>query len=396
MSIAASPDLLERPKESPTKTRPVPAGNTLGPSPWKGRLADAGLITLFLSLTFLLGVFPLKDADFYWHLRTGDLIRQTGQIPHTDIFTFERLGTPWIDLHWIFQIGISWLFQHGGVTALLLAKCGLTCLAVFLLITAPASVAGMGHDVGLAAGASGAGRTHVCSTRNAYFTLSCDISRGRDPLGPTSCACVLVALGAGCVGQFSRAIRPWPGRPHICASGRCTAARSCFWHDRRKWWRAIGVGSLATAAACLVNPYGLTGALYPLQLARTMANPIFSRSIAELMPVPEFIRRAGWWNLPLDLHLATIALGAMSFLVPLGWLVSVRLLGSDHTLANAGDEGEARSLSQKSGREERGRGRELRGESVLERQRRRPRRTSRAKNGGSAHFASCSTSVFVC
>ena len=35
--------------------------------------------SLFLALTFLLGAFPLKDADIYWHLRTGDLIRQTGQ-----------------------------------------------------------------------------------------------------------------------------------------------------------------------------------------------------------------------------------------------------------------------------------------------------------------------------
>ena len=103
---------------------------------WKSSLADAGLITLFLSLTFLLGAFPLKDVDFYWHLRTGDLIRQTGQVPRVDIFTFERQGTPWIDLHWVFQIGISWIYEHGGVVALTLAKCGLTCLAVLLLITA--------------------------------------------------------------------------------------------------------------------------------------------------------------------------------------------------------------------------------------------------------------------
>ncbi len=90
----------------------------------------------FLVADVSAGAFPLKDADFYWHLRTGDLIRQTGRVPHVDIFTFERLGTPWIDLHWVFQIGISWAHEYGGVVALNLAKCGLTCLAVFLLITA--------------------------------------------------------------------------------------------------------------------------------------------------------------------------------------------------------------------------------------------------------------------
>ena len=79
-------------------------------------LADACLIFLFLTLTFLLGVFPLKDADFYWHLRTGDLIRQTGQIPRTDIFTFTASpGTSWIDLVWLFQVAVSWIYEHAEV-----------------------------------------------------------------------------------------------------------------------------------------------------------------------------------------------------------------------------------------------------------------------------------------
>ena len=33
------------------------------------------------------------------------------------------------------------------------------------------------------------------------------------------------------------------------------------------------------------------GALYPLELAGTMSNPIFSRNIAELTPIPDFIER---------------------------------------------------------------------------------------------------------
>lgn len=94
------------------------------------------MIALFLVLTFLLGSFPLKDADVYWHLRTGDLIRQTGSIPHTDIYTFTREGTPWIDLHWIFQVAISWLHEHGGVPAMNVAKCAVTCLAMLILLSA--------------------------------------------------------------------------------------------------------------------------------------------------------------------------------------------------------------------------------------------------------------------
>jgi len=306
-----------------------------------------------LSLTFLLGVFPLKDADFYWHLRTGDLIRQTGQVPRVDTFTFERMGTPWIDLHWVFQIGISWVYQYGGVVALNLAKCGLTCVAVLLLITArrPEWPVWVMTLAWLPALLVLGGRMYVRPETLTLLYLSiflaivtrwdrrpalafllplCQVawvnSQGLFILGPI----ILIAA------LLDSAMRP-----------------GAFAPERRKWWRTIGIASLATAAACVVNPYGFAGAFYPLQLASTMGNPVFSQSIAELLPVPEFIRRAGWWNLPLQLHLATIALGALSFLIPSCWLLGVRLFGSDPRRARAVGEEEGRSRSQKSGRERR-------------------------------------------
>ena len=125
-----------KPKERPPESRTAPPSTSPFVSPTAAGLADAGLIVLFLALTFLLGVFPLKDTDIYWHLRTGELIRQTGQVPRTDLFTFTRVGVPWIDLHWIFQVGVSWLHERGGVVALNLAKCVVTCVAVLLLVTA--------------------------------------------------------------------------------------------------------------------------------------------------------------------------------------------------------------------------------------------------------------------
>src|SRR3712207_1454209 len=76
---------------------PAPA-RPARPAVASARLADAALVVVFLALTFLLGVFPLKDVDFWWHLRTGDLIRQTGQVPHRDIYTFTVPDRAWIDL----------------------------------------------------------------------------------------------------------------------------------------------------------------------------------------------------------------------------------------------------------------------------------------------------------
>ena len=119
-----------RPRRSPTPGGPAPRSPLL-------RFLDCAGVGLFLALTFLLGAFPLKDTDFWWHLKTGDLIRQTGRVPTVDLFTFSvPPETPWIDLHWIFQVALSWGYAHGGVVALNLAKCAITCVAVLLLVTA--------------------------------------------------------------------------------------------------------------------------------------------------------------------------------------------------------------------------------------------------------------------
>src|SRR5262249_47972789 len=95
----------------------------------------------------------------------------------------------------------------------------------------------------------------------------------------------------------------------------------------RRWWKIVGLGSLATFAACLINPYGIRGALFPLETGATMTSEVFSLNIAELTPISEFIRRHGIAVLPLQLHFFTMALGALSFLVPLLWSLRVRFSG---------------------------------------------------------------------
>jgi tetratricopeptide (TPR) repeat protein len=86
----------------------------------------------------------------------------------------------------------------------------------------------------------------------------------------------------------------------------------------RRWWSLVLPAFAATAFACLINPFGLEGATFPLRLAGTMSNPVFE-SIGELMPLDKFVANAGWRNVPLGIYLATMTLGLLSFLVPLVW-----------------------------------------------------------------------------
>jgi tetratricopeptide (TPR) repeat protein len=325
MSVASPPEPAQKPKE-PQQAGLATATETRSErSTWMTRAADLSLIAMFLILTFLLGAFPLKDADIYWHLRTGDLIRQTGKVPRVDIFTFTREGVPWIDLHWIFQIAISWLHEHGGVVALNVAKCGVTCLAVLILLSArrrewPLPVMVLAW---LPALLLLGGRIYVRPETLTLLYLSVFLAVilrwDRFP----RLAMILPLIQVAWVNSQGLFVLG----PILLGFGLLDAALrfGIFAPERRRWWRTILISSLATGLACLINPYGIKGALYPLELAGTMSNPIFSKHVAELIPIPTFIKQAGWWNLPLQLHLLTMLLGGLSFLIPLWWRIAVSL-----------------------------------------------------------------------
>ncbi len=319
------------------------------------------MIVMFLVLTFLLGAFPLKDADIYWHLRTGDLIRQTLRVPQVDIFTFTREGVPWIDLHWIFQVSISWLYEHGGVVALNVAKCSVTCLAVLILLTArrpdwPLPVL-------------------VLAWLPALLLLG-----GRIYVRPETLTLFYLAVFLAVILRWDRFPRlafllpvvqvAWVNSQGLFVLGPILVTFALldaalrfgvFAPERRRWWRTILVSSLATGLACLINPYGIKGALYPLELAGTMSNPIFSKHVAELTPIPVFIKNVGLSNLPLQIHLFTMLLGGLSFLVPLSWRISVSLKQRGAPATNVaspeptGSETEAAPRGKKRSRNPRGR-----------------------------------------
>ena len=292
-------------------------------------VADLGLLALFLGLTFLLGVFPLKDADIYWHLRTGDWIRQMGWVPRVDLYTFTRSSEPWIDLHWMFQVAISWLYEKGGIVALNLAKCVVTSVALFVLVTArrrewPIWVILLSW---LPALLVLGGRIYVRPETLTLLYLSIFLAVlmrwDRHPYLASVVLPIVQVFWVNSQGLFILG-------PIILVFALVDAVltRGSFAPERRRWWKIVGLGSLATFAACLINPYGISGALFPIQIAGTMGNPVFSRSILELTPIPEFIKRAGFRNLPLQLHLFTMGLGALSFLIPISWVILVRLFGA--------------------------------------------------------------------
>ncbi|HYS78063.1 MAG TPA: tetratricopeptide repeat protein, partial [Candidatus Dormibacteraeota bacterium] len=79
--------------------------------------AGAAALSLFLGVGAL-SLTRLTDTDVWWHIASGDLIRKTGRVPHAEPFSFTVLGHRWIDIHWLFQVVLSFLYGKGGATAL--------------------------------------------------------------------------------------------------------------------------------------------------------------------------------------------------------------------------------------------------------------------------------------
>jgi len=94
----------------------------ISPSAQPGQRLHLIVLAALLALTFLLGCFPMADFDVWWHLRTGQLILERGEVPRTDWFTYTNATRPWIDLYWLFQVGLALLFRAGGASALVLLK----------------------------------------------------------------------------------------------------------------------------------------------------------------------------------------------------------------------------------------------------------------------------------
>ena len=297
------------------------------------RVLDGVIVVGFLGLAFLLGCFPLHDTDFWWHLKTGDWIRQRGEVPTVDPFLFGDQERTWIDLHWGFEVLLSLGYERGGVVLLNLAKCAITTLAVGLLLLGarrrgwPVWALTLAWLPGLLLLG---GRMYVRPETLTLLYLAVELAvlahiRERPRLGFVLPVVQLFWVNSQGLFVFG---------PIVLGLYLASAAvePGAFDSARRGWWRTVLTASGLTAAACVLNPYGLMGTFFPLTLLRTMDDEVFS-TIGELQSIPEFIAQTGLENPTLRLHLVTMGLGALSFLVPLGWASLVRIKGRGGSVA---------------------------------------------------------------
>lgn len=115
-----------------------------------GRRAAAwALYGLTLAAVFTIALSTLTRFDFWWFLKSGELILETGTVPRTDPFSYTAEGRPWVNHMWATQALLALGWHRWGRIALLLAKAAIVS-ATFAVVLA--TVRGRGVHPILASG----------------------------------------------------------------------------------------------------------------------------------------------------------------------------------------------------------------------------------------------------
>src|SRR5262245_9672442 len=239
-----------------------------------GRLA----ILLVLALLLVLSVRRVEDPDVGFHLRSGEDILSGRSLPETDRITYTRGNQPDIDLYWLYPVSLV-LIQRGLDAPGLVALHALLILLTFLTLYRTArldsadrlSLAGLLLLGILASELRFEVRPEVVSYLFLAVILYLLERRAHSLPFPLWLLPLLHLVWANLHGFF---IAGWGVLACYLAGG---ALRN------RRLDLPLAGWSLASVAACVVNPYGLRGWLFPLTLAgRLGQGDIFRQTIGEM------------------------------------------------------------------------------------------------------------------
>jgi hypothetical protein len=77
--------------------------------------------------------FKISDLDFWWHLKSGQLILQQRAFLHNEVYSFTAAGREYIDHEWLFQVLLFLTYSLTGLTGIILLK-SFVFAASYLLI----------------------------------------------------------------------------------------------------------------------------------------------------------------------------------------------------------------------------------------------------------------------
>jgi len=90
-------------------------------------------LTAITLLALRVQLTPIAPNDFWWHIATGRMIVQSGEIPNVDHFSYTQYGQPYYNQPWLAQLLMYSGYRLGGAAMLELLQALLIALSFTLL-----------------------------------------------------------------------------------------------------------------------------------------------------------------------------------------------------------------------------------------------------------------------
>jgi tetratricopeptide (TPR) repeat protein len=246
-------------------------------------LLTRGLYGLTLLAVFLVAMSSLTDFDFWWYLKSGELILAERTVPATDPFSFTAAGQPWVNHMWLTQVLLVTLWRTVGRVPILVLK-GLIVTATFGVVLLTMRRRGVHPIVAVAvtvlAATAGWEFWDVRPQIVTYLMVAIYLYLLRD--GWESRRRVLLWLPLLMIPWANLHAGFLTGLGVIGVVGCGSALPRLLDRTRRaEGWRSLRLAlGLAVAAglASLLNPYGIRAILFPLEVVNT---GLFMTSTAE-------------------------------------------------------------------------------------------------------------------
>lgn len=255
----------------------MPAGGILPgqPLPMLGRIG----ISLALLLLVLFSFHEVGGMDEGFHLRAGEFILDGNGWPRTDPFTYTLTDRPYVDTSWGYQVLLALAHRLGGAPGMVLLHSAiLSATAVLVYRTArlrrvsPTMLVAASAAACIAAQLRFEIRPEVFSYCFLALTLYLLARQEAGLRCPLFILPVVFVFWANCHSFF---VLGWSALAcHLIAR---------LIRDRRLDPSLVGIVVLCVLAP-FINPYGIRGVLFPLQLLTRFqqGNP-FASSIDELL-----------------------------------------------------------------------------------------------------------------
>ena len=86
------------------ETSVAPAGRSVAAVPLPRIDAPALGLIITILIAGALALLKSTDPDYWWHLRTGQLIAQTHAVPTVDSYSFTANGKAWLAHEWLSEL----------------------------------------------------------------------------------------------------------------------------------------------------------------------------------------------------------------------------------------------------------------------------------------------------